>query len=979
MKNLIGKSINQYQVLLKIRETDTRILFKVFDTKSKRNLALDIIKIENIDCKNLYSLLSEQIIKNAKLVHSNIATVIDSGIFEDNMYFVYNFSPFQPLRRVFNQKFSWKDSARGLVAITQAMAFAHEKGVVHGFLSPTNIILDESKNPYLFDFGFEEIIRKYILSHLPGSWINNSDFSYCSPEQLIGDAIDARSDVYAMGLILYEWLTGEIAFLEETALATLYKRKMLSRKALDLKKIEIPEIKDMIQKCIAANPGDRYQSMQELSVLLARAALDIKITPKMVKNPLAPLAVASPRRWYISLILLIILTASFAIFWNVVIIAKPVSNQPIVISSNTPFASAIRQEVTATFTPAAIIPKPTVELVINQTQAPNKIDYPVLEGTSLPLSLSKISPENSVRLITLSRWGIGELNCLTLSPDGSLFAAASPYGVFIYKSNGFTLQKYLDTSSWVRVVEFSPDGKKLAIGDRDGLITVMDTVSWNEIKTYSGHKAGILDLAFSPDGSELASIAADDKLIKWSNSSDPISITVNGITSLTYSSGGSEIITGGNDFKVNVWNATNLRLVKAIATSSKVVDLKVVNKTSILVVGGADRGVILIDLATTEKSRSFIGLQNALSSVAVSPDLSEIIASDIYGGIVAWNKDGNKLWDVPTWVEGFVPSTNIYGINHSLLYKRDSGMVISGLRNGTIRFFKAIDGSEIKQDGLPNNLLNNQAQDLAISHDSNFVLSQNSDGNVKMWDLKSGKFLYQVRGKMFQGEVFSTNDQYFALAVDSSTVNVYNTVSGKEIYNFNGFVNIQAIQFVNNDEFLVAGSDPSARIWSMSSGQEIQTSYNYDDTGCTVFKSLDDTSLFHITKYHYVPRNVGQTSFCKFQKVSWMKVISIDDTNSFIAFGGNSKLGAERGNETPFDMDDVSFIRIEKVAVNSDGTLLAAALDDHSIGIWDLASKKKIMQLFGPNNSITALKFTSDGTFLLSSSLDGTIRVWGIP
>ena len=110
-----------------------------------------------------------------------------------------------------------------------------------------------------------------------------------------------------------------------------------------------------------------------------------------------------------------------------------------------------------------------------------------------------------------------------------------------------------------------------------------------------------------------------------------------------------------------------------------------------------------------------------------------------------------------------------------------------------------------------------------------------------------------------------------------------------------------------------------------------------------------------------------------------MKVISIDDTNSFIAFGGNSKLGAERGNETPFDMDDVSFIRIEKVAVNSDGTLLAAALDDHSIGIWDLASKKKIMQLFGPNNSITALKFTSDGTFLLSSSLDGTIRVWGIP
>ena len=64
---------------------------------------------------------------------------------------------------------------------------------------------------------------------------------------------------------------------------------------------------------------------------------------------------------------------------------------------------------------------------------------------------------------------------------------------------------------------------------------------------------------------------------------------------------------------------------------------------------------------------------------------------------------------------------------------------------------------------------------------------------------------------------------------------------------------------------------------------------------------------------------------------------------------------------------------------NSDNTLLAVAFDDHSIGIWDRTTKKKIMQLFGPDNAITDLQFSPDGTLLLSSSLDGTIRVWGIP
>lgn len=83
MKNLIGITINQYQILVKIRETGTRILFKAYDTSARRYVGLDVVKIHVPNQAKLFDLLKKQAHKNAGLVHSNIATVLDSGIHED--------------------------------------------------------------------------------------------------------------------------------------------------------------------------------------------------------------------------------------------------------------------------------------------------------------------------------------------------------------------------------------------------------------------------------------------------------------------------------------------------------------------------------------------------------------------------------------------------------------------------------------------------------------------------------------------------------------------------------------------------------------------------------------------------------------------------------------------------------------------------------------------------------------------------------
>jgi WD40 repeat protein/serine/threonine protein kinase len=978
MKNLIGKTINQYQILLKIRETGTRVLFKVYDMVTRRNLALEVVKTDaNVDYAELFQLLNKQALENAKLIQPNIAVLIDAGLFENIPYFVYNFCPLQSLRRLFNQKFSWRDSAQALVAITQAVAYAHENGVIHGALSPTSIVLDENKIPYLFDFGFEEIALRYIIAHIPGAWINNSDFAYSSPEQLTGVDVDARSDIYSMGLILYEWMTGDIVLLDETVLATLYKRKTATQKNIDLGKISPAEVQAILQKCIAANPADRYQRMEELSVLLARGAFDLKITTRMVTQPLTtPLITNSFNARRKRLLAFIILGLFVIVLWQFYLTNAGFA-QPLPSPTFAPSATA-RLLPTGTIEKPTSLPDQPTHIPtqgLKPTQVPNKISYPVLEGTALPLSLATIAPENSTRLVTLSRWGIGELNSLVLSPNGSWLAAASPLGVFIYKYEGLTLLKYLDTSSWVSAVVFSSDNQKLAIGDRDGLITVWDTATWQEMEHHSGHKAGILDLDFSPDGTELASIAADNQLLLWNATSKLASVAVRDVTNLIYSADGTQLITGGNDFKINVWNAKDLSLVKTITYSAKIVDLQPLHNSKNVLVGGSDRSVVWLNIETAEKSRPFSGLPQNLSRVAMAPDGSKIAAADTLGGILVWSQEAAQLWKAPTRVEGFAPSENALGASHSLAFSVDGKTLVSGLRNGTVRLFDAATGQLIRQDEA----LNNRAQRLAVSHNSKFVLSQNSNNMVKMWDLNNGRALFQVPGTMKTGGVFSLNDQYFALAIDASTVKVYRTDNGSEVFTFNGLQAIQIIQFVQDDRFVAVGSDPLGRLWSMTSGQEMKTTTTFNGTGCTAISDLKSEPIFLITKYNYVPTGYDQAPFCTFKKIEWMKAFAINEINKNIAYGGNSKLGFIGPGSNDQQMEDVNFRIIEKVALNAGKTLLAAAFDDHTIGIWSTGTKKMIMHLYGPDNSVTDLQFTPDGKFLLSASLDGTIRVWGIP
>lgn len=983
MKNLIGTTLNQYQILVKVRETGTRILYKAYDVRAHQHVGLEVVKIRCVDNSALLDLLKQQATKNAKLTHPNIALMIDSGIYEDMVFLIYNFLPVHPLRRFFNRTYSWQELSRELVSVSQAVGYAHENGICHGSLNPNSIILNDKKNPILFDFGFEQIIRDFILVHSPGSWINKWGYQYYAPDQLNGKPPDPRSDVYAMGMILHEWIHGEIAQLEPTPLDTL-RRRIISQSKNNQKDGDIPSaIQALIEKCIAVDPEKRYQSMQEVGLILARGALDLTITKSMVRKPLSA-TTASPviNRSRLIFGILAVLAIGAGLVWGMGsgFLSRDGSGYSGTATPSVATPTKTLKPTSTTFaTESAVVP--TIAFTALPDEPKVDIIYPLFQATPITSLNKAIRSDNVKQVVPISLWGIGDLTGVTTSTDGNYIAAGTSRGVFIFDPGTLELQQYINTYSWVSTIAFSPDSRTIAVGDRDGLIRMWDIDTWQELMeaTYSGHTMSILDLAFSPDGTRLASVGLDNNLFQWKlnprDSTKPTSISVTGVSSVTYSSDGSRIVTGDSLFKVNVWDAENFALVKSVTFSSKVMDLASAKDSPLIVVGGSDQRVAFVDIDGEAGVRSVGTLQYPLSSIAVSSTGDAVAGADINGGIIVWNTEGDQILKF----QGTAISTNTVGALgsvHSLSFSPDGKYLFSGLRNGILRALDTATGQKVQE----NQSLDAHVNRFVMSHNSRYLVSQHNDSIVKVWDVWNSKLMYQLQGEFKTDNPFSSNDRYFAIASDPTTVKVFETTTGKEIYTFNHHQSLRTIKFIQNDTQLAAGYDQIIHLWSMASGQEMKTARNYSGSGCSNYFNLKNSPVLSITSYHHILEKSSNSSLmCNFQKLDFMKAFYIDEANGTITYGGNSQLFVQYSTGQKREMAGVNLHNVVSAVTSPDGSLLAAAYDDNTIHIWETDTQQEIMSLFGHSGSITDIQFTPDGRLLISASLDGTIRLWGVP
>lgn len=254
-----GTQLGSYRILSALDKQTSGEVYRVKHIESERELALKVLSAPNACDEQGFKLLKQQASELAQLSHKNILSIDEIGIDNNICYTVSELIEGQSLQsKLSESSLHWKQAILWTIEIAEALAAVHSSGMVHGNLNPRNIYLTSEECIKVLDFGLARFIRPRV------GCIMNS-VPYLSPEQVAGDDADIRSDIFALGCILYEMISGRCAFARpsvfETVSAVLKKEP---QKLSELKKDVPLELDDIISHCLDKKPGVRYPSARDL-------------------------------------------------------------------------------------------------------------------------------------------------------------------------------------------------------------------------------------------------------------------------------------------------------------------------------------------------------------------------------------------------------------------------------------------------------------------------------------------------------------------------------------------------------------------------------------------------------------------------------------------------------------------------------------------------------------------------------------------
>jgi len=267
MTDLSGQYLGRYYLSERLGEGGMAVVYKAYDIRLERDVAIKIIRSGAFPMDALGEVLKrfEREAKSlAKLSHPNIVKVHDFGEHEGSPYLVMEYLPGGTLRRLLEKPIPWQDAIRVILPIARGVAYAHQRGILHRDIKPANILITESGEPMLSDFGIAKLFEEEQTTALTGSGMAIGTPEYMAPEQW-GGKTSPQSDLYSLGIVLYEMVAGRKPYVADTPAAILIKQAMEPLPSPRKFASDLPEeVEFVLIKALAKNPEDRYQSMTEM-------------------------------------------------------------------------------------------------------------------------------------------------------------------------------------------------------------------------------------------------------------------------------------------------------------------------------------------------------------------------------------------------------------------------------------------------------------------------------------------------------------------------------------------------------------------------------------------------------------------------------------------------------------------------------------------------------------------------------------------
>jgi WD40 repeat protein/serine/threonine protein kinase len=972
-----------------------------------RRVALKLIKAGMYDATVVQRFQSERQ-SLAIMDHPAIAKVFDAGAtLQGQPYLVMEYVPGLPITQYCDQKkLEIAERVELFIQACEGVQHAHQKAIIHRDLKPANMLVievDGKAVPRIIDFGLAKPTASQ-MTDLPmytqfGQFLGTP--GYMSPEQVnpgIRD-VDTRTDVYSLGVILYELLTGMRPFDIKGR-----QRPSLEEWLRQLREDEPsrPSSKVSSDRDTLTVTADTRNTESKQLVNALRGDLDW-ITMKALERDRerrygTPSELASDLRRYLNHepVLARPATAAYQIrklirrhriaagFIGIVALLSIVASGAALIAFHKQHEAEFQATQALQAQSRLLTQEAAQRLKDGDVASAHGIILEVL--TDPRFKAVRTPAANSVfqdiraadgQLVVLSGHGDIVLSA-AYSPDGTrIVTASADKSARIWDaSTGAQLGQLTGHGSSVYAAAYSPDGSRIVTASDDKTARIWDARLGKQLAVLSGHGDQVSLADYSPDGTHIVTASFDKTARIWDASTGAQLVVLSGhgdsVISAAYSPDGTHIVTASDDKTARIWDArTGAQLAVLSGHGDRVESADYSPDGTRLVTASRDKSARIWD-ARTGTQLAVLSVGSLVFSAAYSPDGARIVTGSL-------DKTA-RIWDARSGVQLAVLSGHGSFV-YSAAYSPDGARIVTASNDKTARVWDARMAAQFAVLSGHDSYL----YSAAYSPDGTRIVTASTDKTARIWDARTGAQLAVLssHGDALYSAAYSPDGARIVTASADKTARIWDAHSGVQLAILSGHGGriYRAAYSPDGTRIVTASFDKTARIWDARSGAQLAIlaghgdylySAAYSPDGARIVTASGDKTARIWDAHSGLQRAVlaghGDAVFSAAYSPDGTRIVtaSVDKSARIWDARTGAQLMVLSGN------GDI----VNSAVYSPDGTRIVTGSRDKSARIWDARTGVQLRALSGHDDYLNSAAYSPDGTRIVTASTDKTARIW---